>query len=653
MRKVIPILFLVWLTILLAAFFIVQKPSWASIVLGVIHLFVTIMFWVLFVSTSATLGYFVLSKLSNSIQKTIFSIGLGMGLLGVIGFLLVAIGINNRWLLLFILLAILTFTQQYILVFFQNLNDLYKITLQSTKFAPWWIPVFSIILFSLSFLLALAPPIESFDGLLYHLTVPEWWLRDSGIQLINMPHYWFPSLMEGMFVWSMAFGLDSTPQLIHFTFGVLTLSLIFNWTFRLFGARAAWWSVAIGLSMPSLFWLSAWAYTDLGLAFYSIATLVSLSNWKKETNHIWLILSGIFCGFAMGIKYTAFILPVVCCLIVIWWRRPNLQQISKSLLIFIAFSLLSGGVWYLRNLIWMGNPVYPFVFGGPFWDSFRANWYTGAGSGIGLDVLELILLPFVTTLGFRDENFFDGRIGPFYLIFLPLVIFSIWKIYKSKAKQFNDTFLITSFGFLSIVFWVFGVIQTHHLMQARLLFPALLVLLPLFAKSILFVESLELPKIKIRFVFSTIFALVVFAFTLDFALLVFVRNPILANMGVETRQSYTQRLNSSYAELLGLTEQTPQDAYIYLLNEPRSYGIKRLVQPDPINDNLAHDFYLYPTNEEVFSAWKQKGYTYVIVRFFVFDEAYENQHLSARFEELRQMLIELDKTEEYILFEIP
>lgn len=653
MRKVKPFLFLLWLTILLAAFFIVQKPIWASIVLGLSHLFATILFWVLIVSTSATLGYFVLSKLSNSNQKIIFSVGMGMGLLGLLGFLLVVFGITNRWFLLFILFAILIFTKQYIPLFYQSLHDLYKTTLHSTKFAPRWIPVFSILLFLLSFMLALAPPVEAFDGLLYHLSIPDWWLRDSGIQLINMPHYWFPSLMEGMFVWSMAFGLDSTPQLIHFTFGVLTLSLIFNWTFSLFGARAAWWSVAIGLSMPSLFWLSAWAYTDLGLAFYSIAALLSLSNLKKEPNNIWLILSGIFCGFAMGVKYTAFILPVVCCFTLIWWQRPRLQQISKSLFIFVTFSLLSGGVWYLRNLIWMGNPVYPFVFGGPFWDSFRADWYTNAGSGIGLDVLELILLPFVTTLGFRDENFFDGRMGPFYLILFPVMVFVVWKVYKTKSKRMLDTFIISLFGLANIVFWVFGVIQTHHLMQARLLFPALLALLPLFAKSILYVESLEFPKIKFRFVFSTIFALVVFAFTLDFALLVFVRNPILANMGLETRQSYTQRLNSSYAQLLELKEQTPQDAYIYLINEPRSYGINRLVQPDPINDNLSHDFYLYSTNTELIREWKKIGYTHVLVRSFVFEETNENQHLLTRLIELRQMLIEIDKTEEYILFQIP
>jgi 4-amino-4-deoxy-L-arabinose transferase-like glycosyltransferase len=469
-----------------------------------------------------------------------------------------------------------------------------------------------------------------------------------------MPHYWFPALIEGMFVWSMAFGLDSTPQLIHFIFGLLTLSLIFYWTQSLFGSRAAWWSIAISLSMPSLPWLMAWAYTDLGLAFYSIGTLFALSNWKKESYPVhWLMLAGIFCGFAMGIKYTAFVLPVAGFLCIILWLRNNLKILLPTFLKFSGFALLSGEIWYIRNLIWMKNPVYPFAFGGVYWDSFRAEWYAGTGSGIGWDVMELILLPFVTTFGFRDENYFDGRMGPFYLVLTPLVLYSILRIYQKRTKLHDDMSSLVLFGFLSISVWAYGVIQTQHLMQSRLLFPALLALLPLFAKSILIIESWNIPKLNFRFIFSTIFAIAIFTFTLDFALLVFFRNPIMAAIGSESRTAYTERFNSGYAQLLSLTENTPQEAFIYLINEPRSYGINRAVQPDPINDNIAHDFYLYSTNEAVIVAWKQIGCSHVLFRSFIFEPTNENQHISARLHELRNMLIEVDATEEYILLEIP
>ena len=374
---------------------------------------------------------------------------------------------------------------------------------------------------------------------------------------------------------------------------------------------------------------------------------------KESTNPNWLILSAVFCGFAVGIKYTAFVLPAACCMCLILWMKYDIKKLFQLLTKFSTFSFLSGGVWYVRNLIWTGNPVYPFVFGGPYWDSFRADWYSGAGSGIGFNLIQLILLPFVTTFGLRDENFFDGRMGPFYLILSPFVLFLIWKLYKSKTKKFHNMLVIFIFGILSIAFWVFGVIQTDRLMQARLLFPALFVVLPLFGKSILVLESFDTSKIRFRFIFSTMMGLTIFAFCVEFALFVFFRNPIMASIGSEPRAIYTQRFNSSYAQLLALSEKTPQDAFIYLINEPRSYGMNRAVQPDPINDNLAHDFYLYSTNAELITAWKDLGYTHVMIRSFVFDSQIENQHSSARMMKLRQMLIEVNTTEEYILFLIP
>lgn len=659
-RFLVSILFIIWLTGLLAVFFIVQKPAWGGVLFGLLHLGSTIFLWLIFIFSSLGLGYLIFDKFLKlhsmlSYQKIIFSFGFGMGVLGIFGFLFAVTGLGNQWFLLAVLIIIFFATwSKYKNLILEDYQVTIKIFIRSIQYAPRWIPVFSAITFFFSFLLALAPPIEAFDGLLYHLTVPTWWLRDGSVQLVDLHPYWYPSLLEGMFVFPLAFNLDSTPQLIHLTFALLTLSLIFGWTQELFGFRAAWWSVAMFISMPAIPWVSAWAYTDLGLAFYSVITLFTFAKWLRDTSSLrWLILSGIFCGFTVGIKYTIFSLPILICLFLIWQLRHDIKKLSQSIMYFVGAALLFGGVWYLRNLIWTGNPFYPFVFGGPFWDTFRAEWYANAGTGIGFDVVELLLLPLTTTLGLRDETFFDGRMGPFYVILLPLFLFTLWKIYKTKPKNSQAIYVITLFGFISVFFWVIGVIQTINLVQARLLFPGLLALLPLFGKSILQLEYFETTKLRLRFIFSTIMALTIFVFLLDFSLLVMVRNPIMAALGVESRQAYTARFNPTYAQLLDLANNTPTDAYIYLINEPRVYGINRLVVSDPNNDHVAHSFYLYTTNEEIISAWKQAGYTHVIVRMYIFDTEIENQHLTPRFDNLRQMLIEIDRTEEYILYEIP
>lgn len=658
-RFFISTLFIVWLTLLLALFFIVQKPALLSIVAGLRELFATILFWLLFVCGAIGIGYFIFNRymkinFAYAYQRFILSIGLGMGLLGLLGFLFPLFGLINKWLMLMSIVIALFAWYRYKKNIIHDLKTTTIILIHSARYAKYWIPIFSVAIFLLSFLLSLAPPVEAFDGLLYHLTIPSLWIRDGGIQLIDLHPYWYPSLLEGMFIFPIAFDLDSTPQLFHWTFGLLCLSIIFAWSQELFGSRVAWWSVAIFISMPSIPWIAAWAYTDLGLTFYVLVTLYAMAQWLKSNSDVnWLMLTGIFCGFAVGIKYTSFTLPLAICFMLILSLKNDFKKRLKNLATFIIFALFSGGIWYLRNLIWTGNPVYPFVFGGPNWDSFRADWYANTGTGIGFDLFELVMLPLFTTLGIKDETFFDGRIGPFYLILLPMFLSIIWKHYKVPNNKAQEINLLLLFGGLSIFFWVIGVMQTINLVQARLLLPGLIALIPLFAKSILKLNFFDTSKFKLSFIFSTLMAFTIFVFILDFGLLIFFRNPIMATVGAEPRLAYIQRLNPSYAQLLTLAEKTPSEAFIYLINEPRSYGINRLVQPDANHDNLAHDFYLYPTNEEVFLAWKKQGYTHVLVRFFVFDETHENQHLSVRFEGLRQMLIEVDKTEEYTLFQIP
>ncbi len=664
-RLIIAAGFLTWVVIILSAFFVVQRPVAIIAIRGLTSLSGTILLAILFVSAGAGIGYFLLSRLKLEpvpSQRFIFSAGLGVGFLGLLGFGLAVFGLANAWVLVGLLIGILLWSRWMRLTSSaaEDLRSLWAQVTESVLSVPAWIRWFAFAFAFFSFLLALAPPIEAFDGLFYHLTVPSLWLQHGGLELMNMPHYWYPSLMESMFLWPLSLGLDSTPQLIHFAFGILCILLVLAWTHRLFGKRAAGWSIAIFLSMPSLPWLAAWAYTDLGLIFYSLGALFALSNWRESSNDRWLMLAGLMAGFAMGIKYTSFVLPLVIILLLIGWKRHDLRGLALSLLMFSGAALAAAFPWYLRNWIWMGNPFYPFVFGGPFWDGFRARWYSGAGTGIGWNLPEIFSLPLVTTLGVRDVNYSDGRIGPLYLVLLPLALWALWKRWKQQEPQRPSLAILCLFFLASALFWVLGVIQTDYLAQARLLWPGLIPLIPLMAVGITELDALDSSRLRLSFVFSVLAALTIFSSLLDFALLVAFRNPVMAAIGSETRQSYTARLQPKYAQALELVEQTRPDAYVYLLNEPRSYGMDRHVQPDAINDNLAHDFHIYKTNAELLAAWRSQGYTHVLASREVFapDNQLVNELVPDYQVRLKELIGKLTKVGEssrgdYILFTIP
>ena len=661
-KTILSMVFILWSGFVAASFFIVQKPDAITVANGIASLFETVGLAILFMLAGISIGYIAFSRFPlqiEAIPRLLISTGTGMAILGLMGFGLAAAGQAHPIVLSVLLIAIplwaianhsLRFARDDLRQLIFDLND-------SVKAAPKWIAWFAPIAVGLTVCLALAPPVEAFDALFYHLVVPTWWLEDGGLRLANMPHYWFPSLVEGMFVWPLALGKDSVPQLIHFVFALLTVLMVWDWTRTLWSPRASGWTIALFLSMPSLTWLAAWAYTDFALTFYSLGSLYSLWKWKGATEKRWLIICGVMTGFAMGVKYTSVVLPLALFALILWWKRKRILDSIQPILLLAGFGALVACPWYLRNWIWTGNPFYPFVFGGPYWDSFRANWYSGAGTGMGWNLPNLLALPFTATLGYRDANYFDGRFGPLFLILCPMVLWVWWKSRAEQAGRRDGLMTIMVFSIFSILFWSYGVIQTDHLFQARLLWPGIIPLIIPMSAGILELETLNTKQLNLSFVFSTLTGLMIFIILSDFGLQVLSRDPLAVAVGIESRRSYAAREQPDYAAAVELVNQAPPDAYIYLINEPRSYGMARRIQPDPINDNLPHDFYLYPTNRELLTAWEKLGYTNVLIseKAVEADAAASTADFLSRFTSLKNLLREVGRTGNgsYVLYAIP
>jgi hypothetical protein len=510
-----------------------------------------------------------------------------------------------------------------------------------------------------SFLLTLVPPFEAFDALLYHLTQPATILRDGGLRAVDNFPFWFPNITENVYLWALALGSERAAQIMHFAWGTLTALLLWHWSVKIWGIEIGRKTLLLLAAIPSLPMLASWAYADMALSYYAVAAMYALNFYRQSKGSSWLYVTAVCSGMAMGVKYTSFVVPLTCGIVILFQRPFSKAFWSASQFSFVALPVALP--WYLRNAIVMGNPFYPFVFGGRYWDSFLASWYADTGSGIGWNVLQIFLLPLNLILGHRDATFFDGRFGPLFLILLPLTI----GILISRApRDLSQKLSLSSIGiFTSISFaaWTLGVINSSGLWQARLLFPAVLAFTLPTALGWDSLTKINIPKLNIGFMVNVLIIIIITLTIFENTIFVLQRNPLAVAFGLQTRDQYIERVAPSYYDLMQNMDELPADSYVYFLFEPRSYDMPRNIQPDTLVTNFAHDLHLYHTVDDIIQNWKSKGYTHIVVYErgvdFMYSSGLRTEDIVRQdvLAETRTKLIFVNQTPDgmYTIYEIP
>ena len=618
MKRYTGALFLLWTGVIIVAYYVVQKPGLLNAFTGLADTFWTLIVSAVILFNAYGLGKGILSAVkfnsNDTTDRLLLSLGTGLGALALLGLLLSAIQLAHK--------QILTFLQFSLLILFllQNEPSHIRTDINSIRanlnltFSQYnlftKLTLFSLLTFS--FLLTLVPPFEAFDALFYHLAQPTWILQNGGLRAADIaPQFWFPNLSENVYLWALGMGSERATQVIHFTWMLLAVLLLWHWSAKVWNAEIARKTLLILASMPALPMLASWAYADMALVYYSVAAVYVFTQYRVTKEAKWLAVIALTAGFAMSVKYTSFVVPLVCALLLLS-QRPYLRSLANAAR-FSAIAIFTALPYYLRNAIFMQNPFYPFLFGGRYWDSFRAAWYADSGSGIGWNALELLLLPFNTLLGHRDANFFDGRMGPLFLILAP---FTIWILLSRTRQDSAESWSLFSIGilsFLSFAAWTAGVINSSALWQARLLFPALVPFAIPTALAWDVLKTFDTSKFRISFLVNGLIAAVLLLTVFDNAMFVLQRNPLTVALGTQSRQRYIERINPSYAALMTLIGELPADANVYSLFEPRTYGLPRPTQPDAIIYNFADDVYRYKTSDGILAHWRSQQYTHIIV----------------------------------------
>lgn len=597
---------IVWLSVVLVSYYVIHKPFSLENALALANVLGDALVVIALVTVAGALGHRVLRRweFESPLELGVMSLGVGLGALGLLVFALGLVGIVNTWVYWGLLVISLFLLRNDVRALTHNVRAIFlPRAARSEKF----LALFCLLALGITFLLALTPP-WSWDGLQYHLIIPKLILEHGRIVLPpDNPSLNYPGLVEMLFLAGMVLAGEGTAQLLHWLYLPLTLGAMLVFAAKYFSWRIGWLAAALFCAVPTIALLATWAYNDLALTFYTFSAFFLTLRARKTNQPRDFILAGILCGLALGEKYTAVFVPVSLALLVVWSNRAALKNAT---LLLVSAAVVSAP-WFIRNYIFVGNPIYPFAFGGLYWDSFRSAWYSRFGSGLLQRPFELLIVPWTMTVQGTQSDLFQGTLGPLILALLPLNLIPA-RIVQSPRPA--PTRAMWYFAAVLYAIWLLGVAESNLLWQSRLLFPAFPLFALLAALGVERLSALDFPQFSLRrfamFVIALVLALTAasygIAFATDGALEYFV--------GHISREEYlVQHLGAHYQIAQWMNANLPRAARVLVLWEPRTYYFDCNVEADAILDRFVHLRYLYKDAPMIASELRRAGFTHVLL----------------------------------------
>jgi 4-amino-4-deoxy-L-arabinose transferase-like glycosyltransferase len=296
------------------------------------------------------------------------------------------------------------------------------------------------------------------DELTHHLAIPKLYARAGQIVEVPIaPYAYYPMLLDMLYTPWLYWGYDFVAKHIHALFGFLTGLLIYAHLTRRMNRVYGLLGFFFFISTPAVLRLSHWAYIDLGITFYSTASLLCLLRWRevRQAPH-WLALAALSLGFALATKPNALVAALLLSLMFVLViakspREPSIKVVF-ALGLFVGLTVLPFAPWLTKNWLQTGNPLYPLL--GSLFPADRASAIDPAsfvGLGIfqkrellyGENMLQIIGLPLRVFFSGQDDNpqYFDGVLTPVLILFLP------WA-FKEKWCQEKKLIALFAFGYL-------------------------------------------------------------------------------------------------------------------------------------------------------------------------------------------------------------
>jgi len=459
-----------------------------------------------------------------------------------------------------------------------------------------------IIFISLSvvFITSLVP--ETFyDSLVYNIGLSQNWINHHKIfssKFIQTSY--FPHNFTVLYTVGIILKDEIIAKLIVFMFEIGILLSIFAFCKRYFLSETSWIASMIFCAVPIVLIVFCKTAIEPGLGFYEFLALFCFVNWNSSDKIKWLYLSGIFTGVTLGGKYTSFFtftaLGITVLVKSLYFDKKNFLTALRYSIIFSTISIGVASVWYLKNFIITGSPLYPLL------DKFRGQMTTPDPAPIKLTFSNIIFFPWKYTMTKLQQETF---LSPVYLIVLPL-----WFLFKRIDRNIK---LIFIYFILYFLFWV-----TIGKGYCRFLIPVLPTLSIITAYYISYIPwDNFLKKITVYFIAFVMLVDIYYAA----AIIKQSIDPLGYFLGLQSKQKYLSTERPSYPcpyyqVVEWINENTPLESKILLLGECRGYYIKRRYESQMAGDLTPLVAYCSTdsvhTGDELYEKLKKLEFTHIL-----------------------------------------
>lgn len=456
-----------------------------------------------------------------------------------------------------------------------------------------------------------APPAD-WDSLMYHLEIPrQWWARGR----IHVPegnlHVAYTGLLQTLYLPFLAVGSMAGPALLNGIFALaLGVAVLYMGT-RLFDVETGVYSALLLWASTGFLLVAITPRVDTTLAFVLLMSQgsVALAWIAPDEARTHLLRAAVLLGVAAGMKYHALAFGAAMAPLGLWvlWNVVDPANRVRVLWTALVLGLLGVLPWIFKNLILLGEPLYPF-FTERILQPWLADLYGSrtVPDRIGSDVFGLLgraREPVdLVSLFLAPERLTVEQEGVHYNLNPLLILLPVWLLHLRKKE-------VAAFAVPGLLY-AGGVIVLLSTINLRYLFPALpglTLVTTYFAVS----AVRTLPGVIVRRSVMAIVVLVCLVPTARSAYAWTVKAPVLEQaLGRVSAQGYLARGFGYYATLAGMVNRNvPPDGTVLLFWEARGFYLAPSHLPDNVLTNWP---LLRPYVERTGSCLEGTGITHVL-----------------------------------------